>query len=75
MDYVSECEVGILRQFPFLSSLQRASVIVKSVISEPTDMLVYVKGAPEMIAKLCIPETVPTDFMQELKVGCSRRDG
>lgn len=56
----SDSELGIIRQFPFLSDLQRASVIVKPLRSEPNDMVAYVKGAPEKIASLCL--TVPSDF-------------
>ena len=48
--------------------MQRASVIVKRQGSEARDMLVYVKGAPETIARLCEPHTVPADFHPVLQV-------
>ncbi|XP_078615049.1 polyamine-transporting ATPase 13A3-like isoform X2 [Branchiostoma floridae x Branchiostoma japonicum] len=53
-------EIGILRQFPFSSSLQRMSVITRTLGNRNMD--VYLKGAPEMVASLCIKETVPPDF-------------
>ena len=48
-------EVGILRQFTFSSSLQRMSVIARTLGSAQFDL--YAKGAPEMIASLSKPET------------------
>ncbi|BFZ23149.1 hypothetical protein BsWGS_26187 [Bradybaena similaris] len=53
-------EVGIIRQFPFSSASQRMSVITRTM-GEP-HMEIYCKGAPEKIASLCRPETVPEDF-------------
>ncbi|XP_033641842.1 probable cation-transporting ATPase 13A3 isoform X2 [Asterias rubens] len=58
-------EVGILRQFPFSSGLQRMSVITRTLGAK--NMEVFVKGAPEMIASLCIRETVPLDFLEVLQ--------
>jgi cation-transporting ATPase 13A3/4/5 len=57
-------EVGILRQFPFSSSLQRMSVITR--LSHGTEFEVYAKGAPEMISSLCDPKTLPEDFTDTL---------
>uniref|UniRef100_A0A8C0ES54 ATPase cation transporting 13A2 n=1 Tax=Bubo bubo TaxID=30461 RepID=A0A8C0ES54_BUBBB len=57
--------VGILRRFPFSSSLQRMSVLVK--LPGEASAHVYVKGAPEMVASLCRKETVPVDFSQMLR--------
>ncbi|NXS58360.1 AT132 ATPase, partial [Brachypteracias leptosomus] len=57
--------VGILRRFPFSSSLQRMSVLVK--VPGEASAHVYVKGAPEMVASLCSKETVPVDFSQMLR--------
>ncbi|CAH2247932.1 probable cation-transporting ATPase 13A4 [Pelobates cultripes] len=56
--------VALLHQFPFSSSLQRMSVIVQ-VIGED-ELLVFMKGAPEMVVKFCKPETVPSNFQKEL---------
>ncbi|XP_067423675.1 polyamine-transporting ATPase 13A2 isoform X2 [Emydura macquarii macquarii] len=57
--------VGILRRFPFSSSLQRMSVLVKLPGVAPSEA--YMKGAPEMVASLCKKETVPVDFSQLLR--------
>ena len=61
-------DIGIVRQFPFSSTLQRASVIVKPYQSGPKVLSVYLKGAPETVAKLCQPSTLPSDFYEVLKV-------
>lgn len=47
--------LGILRRFPFSSSLQRMSVLVKP--PGEASAHVYIKGAPEMVASLCGKET------------------
>ncbi|XP_064894196.1 polyamine-transporting ATPase 13A2 isoform X9 [Columba livia] len=54
-DRKHQSPLGILRRFPFSSSLQRMSVLVKL----PGEALahVYTKGAPEMVASLCRKET------------------
>ncbi|XP_075629133.1 polyamine-transporting ATPase 13A2 isoform X3 [Balearica regulorum gibbericeps] len=57
--------VGILRRFPFSSSLQRMSVLVK--LPGEASAHVYAKGAPETVASLCRKETVPVDFSQTLR--------
>uniref|UniRef100_A0A8C5KNQ8 Polyamine-transporting ATPase 13A3 n=1 Tax=Jaculus jaculus TaxID=51337 RepID=A0A8C5KNQ8_JACJA len=53
-------EIGIVRQFPFSSALQRMSVVARVLGDKKMDA--YMKGAPEVIASLCKPETVPVDF-------------
>lgn len=53
-------EVGILRQFPFTSSLQRMSVIAR--VLDSSHFSVYTKGAPETIESLCRRDTLPSDF-------------
>ncbi|CAG0909138.1 unnamed protein product, partial [Cyprideis torosa] len=58
-------EVAVLRQFPFSSKLQRMTVIGR-VLSE-SHFRVFAKGSPEMITKLCTPETIPSDFDAMLK--------
>ncbi|NWY68292.1 AT132 ATPase, partial [Erithacus rubecula] len=66
-----QAPVGILRRFPFSSSLQRMSVLVK--LPGEASAHAYVKGAPEMVASLCRKETavlplpVPLDFSQMLR--------
>ncbi|KAL3862275.1 hypothetical protein ACJMK2_008256, partial [Sinanodonta woodiana] len=57
-------EIGIVRQFTFSSSLQRMSVIVRKLGGKVFEL--YTKGAPEMVASLCKPETVPSDFQEIL---------
>ncbi|EPQ12058.1 Putative cation-transporting ATPase 13A5 [Myotis brandtii] len=57
--------ITILRQFPFSSSLQRMSVVAG--LAGENHFHVYMKGAPEMLAKFCRPETVPRNFPQELR--------
>ncbi|XP_042334293.1 polyamine-transporting ATPase 13A2 isoform X2 [Sceloporus undulatus] len=56
--------LAILRRFPFSSSLQRMSVLVKRPGVGPAEA--YMKGAPEMVASLCRRESVPADFSQTL---------
>ncbi|KAG1653727.1 putative cation-transporting ATPase 13A3 [Nymphon striatum] len=58
-------EVGIIRQFTFSSTLQRMSVVTRSVSAKRFHL--YVKGSPEMIHSLCIPSTVPDNFDEVLK--------
>ncbi|KAI0219960.1 putative cation-transporting ATPase 13A3 [Lamellibrachia satsuma] len=53
-------EVGIVRQFTFSSTLQRMSVIAR--VLGASHMNAYAKGAPEKIASLCRPDTIPDDF-------------
>ncbi|KAK2090896.1 hypothetical protein P7K49_030180 [Saguinus oedipus] len=58
-------EIGIVRQFPFSSALQRMSVVARVLGDKKMDA--YMKGAPEVIASLCKPETVPVDFQKVLE--------
>ncbi|NXV75888.1 AT132 ATPase, partial [Atlantisia rogersi] len=64
-DRKHQSPVGILRRFPFSSSLQRMSVLAK--LPGEASAHVYAKGAPEMVASLCRKETVPGDFSQVLR--------
>ncbi|XP_069775027.1 polyamine-transporting ATPase 13A2 isoform X4 [Narcine bancroftii] len=66
-----ETVLGILRRFPFSSTLQRMSVITKKPGNSSFE--VYMKGAPEMVASLCVKETVPADFSGVLR--CYAKDG
>ncbi|XP_059164770.1 polyamine-transporting ATPase 13A3-like isoform X2 [Physella acuta] len=63
-DALAGGDVGIVRQFPFSSSLQRMSVITRTLGASNFDL--YVKGSPEMISSLSKPETIPFDFHQVL---------
>ena len=48
-------ELGVIRTFDFVSALRRMSVIVKRLKS--SSMEVYVKGAPEVMADICEPDS------------------
>lgn len=50
-----ERELAIVKQFPFSSSMQRMSVVVKGLHDE--NFMVYVKGSPEKIFELSKPDT------------------
>ncbi|XP_053168236.1 polyamine-transporting ATPase 13A3 isoform X4 [Hemicordylus capensis] len=58
-------EIGIVRQFPFSSDLQRMCVVVRALGQKRMDA--YVKGAPEAVAGLCKPDTVPLDSERVLE--------
>ncbi|KAK5623716.1 hypothetical protein CRENBAI_007561 [Crenichthys baileyi] len=58
-------EIGIVRQFPFSSALQRMSVVSRTLGQKCMDA--YMKGAPEVVASLCKKETVPEDFSEVLE--------
>ncbi|OCT80712.1 hypothetical protein XELAEV_18027526mg [Xenopus laevis] len=64
-EYPTTYEIGIVRQFPFSSALQRMAVVARILGEKKMDA--YVKGAPEVIASLCKPETVPHDFASVLE--------
>ncbi|XP_036020402.1 polyamine-transporting ATPase 13A2 isoform X3 [Mus musculus] len=57
--------VSVLCRFPFSSALQRMDVVV--TWPGATQPEAYVKGSPELVASLCSPETVPSDFSQVLQ--------
>ncbi|XP_022236034.1 probable cation-transporting ATPase 13A3, partial [Limulus polyphemus] len=48
-------EIAIIQQFPFSSAAQRMSVICRTLGKPNMDL--YVKGAPEKIASLCLKNT------------------
>ncbi|XP_077551510.1 polyamine-transporting ATPase 13A3-like [Haemaphysalis longicornis] len=58
-------EVGIIRQFPFSSALQRMSVVCRTLGSPYMEL--YAKGAPEVMHALCDPRTVPIDYFDILR--------
>ncbi|KAJ2617335.1 hypothetical protein EV177_000584 [Coemansia sp. RSA 1804] len=55
------CAVEIIKSFDFASELRRASVVVQKQ-STKQHAEVYVKGAPEVIKDICLPETVPSEY-------------
>ncbi|KAI8370583.1 uncharacterized protein BYT42DRAFT_502417 [Radiomyces spectabilis] len=57
-------EFGIIHSFEFISALRRMSVIVRR-LTHPT-MEVFVKGAPEVMKDICIPDTMPQDYEERL---------
>ncbi|CAH2075248.1 unnamed protein product, partial [Iphiclides podalirius] len=57
-------EIGLLRRFHFSSSQQSMGVIAR-VLGQP-QMVYFVKGAPEKIAGMCDPETLPDNFSSVL---------
>ncbi|PWA17582.1 hypothetical protein CCH79_00011217, partial [Gambusia affinis] len=59
------CEMGIVRQFPFSSVLQRMSVVVRRLGDK--HMKAFLKGAPEVVAGLCKPHSVPQSFTETLE--------
>lgn len=62
-DFSSQ-DIGIVREFSFTSSLQRMAVITRKISDK--NFNVYCKGSPEMIATLCRPDSIPTDFNDKL---------
>uniref|UniRef100_A0A8C7DUZ7 Polyamine-transporting ATPase 13A3 n=1 Tax=Oncorhynchus kisutch TaxID=8019 RepID=A0A8C7DUZ7_ONCKI len=58
-------EIGIVRQFPFSSALQRMCVVARLLGEKRMDA--YLKGAPEVVASLCKKDTVPEDFADVLE--------
>lgn len=48
-------EIGIVRQFPFSSALQRMCVVARLLGEKRMDA--YLKGAPEVVASLCKKDT------------------
>ncbi|KAJ6655487.1 hypothetical protein lerEdw1_005065, partial [Lerista edwardsae] len=58
-------EIGIVRQFPFSSALQRMCIVARTLGQKRMDA--YMKGAPEVVAGLCKQETVPVDFERVLE--------
>jgi cation-transporting ATPase 13A2 len=60
----SPLELGILKQFEFVSQLRRASVIVRQFGSPGGH--IFVKGAPESMPEICRPESFPPDYEELL---------
>ncbi|XP_075427203.1 putative cation-transporting ATPase 13A4 isoform X2 [Ascaphus truei] len=57
--------INVLFQYPFSSAMQRMCVITEVIGGD--ELVVYMKGAPEMVASFCKPETVPSEFLDELE--------
>lgn len=52
--------IGIIKQYPFESFLQRMLVIIKDV--KTNQFISMVKGAPEVIKSLCLVNTLPENY-------------
>ncbi|KAK6640237.1 hypothetical protein RUM44_011923 [Polyplax serrata] len=59
-------EIGIVREFPFTSSSRCMSVITRELGSN--HMNLYCKGAPEKIYCLCVPQSIPDNFFEQLQL-------
>uniref|UniRef100_A0A0K0E871 Cation-transporting ATPase n=1 Tax=Strongyloides stercoralis TaxID=6248 RepID=A0A0K0E871_STRER len=55
-------QLAIIRQFTFSSSLQRMTVLVRNIEEGRKNLQLYCKGAPEMIASLCDPSSIPSNY-------------
>ena len=53
-------ELGILKQFEFVSGLRRASVVVRQFGSP--DVEIFLKGAPESMKEVCRPDSFPSEY-------------
>lgn len=53
-------EIGVLKEFEFVSQLRRSSVIVRQFGAPGGE--VYLKGAPECMKDVCRPESFPVDY-------------
>ena len=60
-------ELGVIRQFDFVSAIRRMSVIVKRLKS--TSMEIYVKGAPEVMPDICDPASCEYSVASEQGMG------
>ncbi|KAK2749170.1 hypothetical protein FQN57_006785 [Myotisia sp. PD_48] len=56
----SSVELSVLRTFEFVSKLRRSGVVVRRARDQGVD--VFVKGAPECMKDICVPESLPPDF-------------
>lgn len=58
-------EIGIIREFPFSSSLQRMGVIVRRIDAQHFEY--YCKGSPEMILNFVTESSIPDNFSEVLE--------
>ncbi|KAE8132187.1 hypothetical protein BDV38DRAFT_261945 [Aspergillus pseudotamarii] len=59
-NFTAPLELGILRNFEFVSELRRASVVVRQFGDNGAS--IFVKGAPESVRAICLPDSLPRDF-------------
>uniref|UniRef100_A0A0K0EYM5 Cation-transporting ATPase n=1 Tax=Strongyloides venezuelensis TaxID=75913 RepID=A0A0K0EYM5_STRVS len=62
--YGEPLQLAIIRQFTFSSSLQRMTVLVHNIEDGRKNLQLYSKGAPEMIASLCDPASIPENYTE-----------
>lgn len=55
-----------VKQFEFVSQLRRMSVLARDS-NNPNDVHVYVKGAPEVMIDICLENTIPSDYKEQLE--------
>ncbi len=55
----------MVRQFPFSSSAQCMSVVVRKMGDD--HFTVFVKGSPEKLLAMAVPQSVPADYSQVLE--------
>nr|XP_022902834.1 probable cation-transporting ATPase 13A3 isoform X1 [Onthophagus taurus]XP_022902836.1 probable cation-transporting ATPase 13A3 isoform X1 [Onthophagus taurus] len=60
-----ETEIGVIKEFPFSSSLQRMGVIIRKLGARNYEY--YCKGSPEMILNFVDAETIPKNFHDVLE--------
>lgn len=63
-----DMELGVLKSFEFDSHLRRTSVVVKRYKAAVGD--VFVKGAPECMKDICVPESCKQSFFHDYGVSC-----
>lgn len=61
----NELQIGLLKEFPFSSSLQRMGVIIRKLGAPHFEY--YCKGSPEMILNFVRKETIPANFSETLE--------
>lgn len=57
----------VLRRFPFVPDVPYTTVVV---VCPDGSLMLYIKGAPESVAALCDPASVPEDFPQHHAAAC-----
>lgn len=56
--YSDSNKYSIVREYEFISSLRRMTVVAQSNNQE----YVFAKGAPEVMSEICLPESLPQNF-------------
>lgn len=57
-------EIGIIKQYPFLSSLQRMGVVIRCLNRSKFEF--YCKGSPEAVISMCRGSSIPDNFYSVL---------